>query len=168
MSDGYVDGKNIICGVHGWDYRLDTGVSEYNNSETLPGFRSWVEDGQVFVDEDEIAAWSRAHPQPYDRDAYQGAYQDPTGTADEPYVKYIRKLAADGGKPDRGGRRRALGGAHGRALSFCMTPAPIVTHPCCAEPRRVILSGLARRCAGAFRRNRPASLSESPPESATT
>ena len=25
MSDGYVDGDNLICGVHGWDYRLDTG-----------------------------------------------------------------------------------------------------------------------------------------------
>ena len=36
MSDGHVSGANLICGVHGWDYRLDTGVSEYNNSETLP------------------------------------------------------------------------------------------------------------------------------------
>ncbi len=96
MADGHVDGDNLICGLHGWDYRLDTGISEYNNSETLPQFKAWVEDGQVFVDEDEIAAWARAHPQPFQRDAYQGAYQDPTGTADEPYVKFIRKLANDG------------------------------------------------------------------------
>ena len=96
MSDGYIDGENIICGVHGWDYRFDTGVSEYNNTETLPKFSGWIEDGQVFVDEDEIAEWARAHPQPYIRDAYQGAFQDPTGTAAEPYVKYIRKLANDG------------------------------------------------------------------------
>jgi glutamate synthase domain-containing protein 2/nitrite reductase/ring-hydroxylating ferredoxin subunit len=96
MSDGHIDGDNIICGVHGWDYRLDTGISEYNNSETLPKFSAWVEDGDVVVDEDEIAAWTDAHPQPYDRDAYQGAYQDPTGTADEPYVKLIRKLADEG------------------------------------------------------------------------
>ena len=27
---------------------------------------------------------------------YQGAYQDPTGTADEPHVKFIRKLATEG------------------------------------------------------------------------
>ena len=96
MSDGHVDGPNLICGVHGWDYRLDTGISEYNNSETLPRFNGWVEDGQVFVDEDEIAAWADENPQPYNRDAYQGAYQDPTGTVDEPYVKLIRKLANDG------------------------------------------------------------------------
>ena len=96
MADGFVDGDNLICGVHYWDYRVDTGVSEYNNSETLHKFNSWVEDGRVFVDEDEIGAWARDHPQPYDRDAYQGAFQDPTGTADEPHVKFIRKLASEG------------------------------------------------------------------------
>ena len=96
MADGYVDGDNLICGLHGWDYRLDTGVSEYNNSETLPRFNAWVEEGQVLVDEDEIAAWAKKHPQPYKRDAYQGAYQDPTGTRDEPHVKFIRKLASEG------------------------------------------------------------------------
>ncbi len=26
MSDGHVEGHNLICGVHGWDYRYDTGV----------------------------------------------------------------------------------------------------------------------------------------------
>jgi nitrite reductase/ring-hydroxylating ferredoxin subunit len=96
MSDGHIDGDNLICGVHGWDYRFDTGVSEYNNSETLPKFNAWVEEEQVFVDEDEIAVWAQQHPQPYNRDAYQGAYQDPTGTADEPHVKFIRKLADEG------------------------------------------------------------------------
>ena len=96
MADGHVDGANLICGVHGWDYRIDTGVSEYNNSEALAKFNAWVEDGKVFVDEDEVANWARAHPQPYDRDAYQGAWQDPTGTGDEPHVKFIRKLADEG------------------------------------------------------------------------
>jgi nitrite reductase/ring-hydroxylating ferredoxin subunit len=96
MSDGHVDGDNLICGLHGWDYRIDTGVSEYNNSETLPKFNAWIEDGQVLVDQDEISAWAADHPQPYDRKSYQGAYQDPTGTADEPHVKLIRKLANDG------------------------------------------------------------------------
>jgi hypothetical protein len=96
MADGYVDGDNLICGVHMWDYRLDTGVSEYNNAETLPRFRAWIEDGRVFVDENEIGSWADAHPQPYRRDAYQGAYQDPHGTPDEPHVKLIRQLADEG------------------------------------------------------------------------
>ncbi len=96
MADGYVDGNNLMCGVHGWDYKLDTGVSGYDNSETLSKFEAWVEDGQVFVDEDEIVAWRRQHPQPYQRDAYQGLYQDMTGTPVEPHVKFIRKLADEG------------------------------------------------------------------------
>jgi glutamate synthase domain-containing protein 2/nitrite reductase/ring-hydroxylating ferredoxin subunit len=96
MSDGHVDGDNLICGVHGWDYRMDSGVSEYKNSETLPKFNAWIEDGNVLVDQDEIESWALQHPQPYNRNAYQGAYQDPTGTADEPHVKLIRKLANEG------------------------------------------------------------------------
>lgn len=110
MADGFVDGDNLICGVHGWDYRIDSGVSEYNNSETLPKFNAWVEDGQVYVDEDEISAWALSHPQPYDRQAYQGEYQDPNGTTDEPYVKDIRKLAGDGlSKVGRHGPTAAMG-----------------------------------------------------------
>ncbi len=96
MSDGHVEGDNLICGVHGWDYRVDTGISEYNNSETLPKFDAWIEDGNVLVDQDAIASWAKQHPQPYNRDAYQGTYQDPTGTVDEPHVKLIRKLAGEG------------------------------------------------------------------------
>jgi glutamate synthase domain-containing protein 2 len=96
MSDATVSGNNLVCGLHGWDYRIDTGVSEYNNKETLPRFNSWLEDGKVWVDRDEIADWEKEHPQPYDRSSYQGEYQDPTGTPDEPYVKFIRKLASDG------------------------------------------------------------------------
>ena len=69
MSDGYVEGDNLICGVHYWDYRLDGGVSEYNNSEALPKFAAWTENGEVLVDAEEIAAWAKANPQPFNRDA---------------------------------------------------------------------------------------------------
>lgn len=44
MSDGSIDGASLICGVHGWDYRLDTGISQYNNTETLAKFNAWLED----------------------------------------------------------------------------------------------------------------------------
>jgi glutamate synthase domain-containing protein 2/nitrite reductase/ring-hydroxylating ferredoxin subunit len=119
MSDGHVRGGNLICGVHGWDYRLDTGVSEYKNSEVLQRFESWVEGGRVQVDENEIRAWADAHPQPFDRDAYQGLYQDPTGTADEPYVKYIRALASDGlAKVGHHGPTAAMGVPRGSLPSW--------------------------------------------------
>ena len=35
LSDGTIEGTNLICGVHGWDYRYDTGISEYNSEEVL-------------------------------------------------------------------------------------------------------------------------------------
>ena len=38
LADGRVDGPNLICGVHGWDYRMDTGVSSYDTSDRLRRF----------------------------------------------------------------------------------------------------------------------------------
>ncbi len=96
MSDGCVVGDNLICGLHDWDYRLDTGVSEYNNAEKLDSFTAWIEDDCVNVDKDEIREWAKTHPQPFNRDDFQGDYQDPVGTSDEPHVKFIRKLATHG------------------------------------------------------------------------
>ncbi len=96
LADGYVDGQNLICGVHGWDYRLQTGISEYANDERLPKFGGWVEEDQVFVDADEIADWERQNPQPYDRDAYLGQYADLHVTVDEPNNKLIQGLASYG------------------------------------------------------------------------
>ncbi len=97
LADGHVSGSNLICGLHGWDYRVDSGISAYNNSEQLARFSSWVsDDGEVMIDATEIAAWAAENPQPYDRQAYQGAYQDFHGTDDEPHVGLIRKLASEG------------------------------------------------------------------------
>lgn len=97
MSDGFVRGNNLICGVHYWDYRVDTGVSEYNNEEVLPKFKSWIEGDDVFVDADEIAAWASEHPQPFDRDAYLGLYADTShGTEEEPYTGLIQRYAREG------------------------------------------------------------------------
>ena len=98
MADGSVNGQNLICGVHGWDYRLDTGISEYNNSEALHKFTAWIDkqnDG-VYIDEDEVRSWQRQHPQPYHRDEYQGLYKDFHGTPDEPHTQYIHELAKKG------------------------------------------------------------------------
>jgi glutamate synthase domain-containing protein 2 len=98
LSDGHVDGPNLICGVHHWDYRLDTGVSEYNNAEALHKFTAWIDNAQdaVLVDEAEVAAWAEEHPQPYDREAYLGLYADVHGTAVEPHNKHIQELAKNG------------------------------------------------------------------------
>ncbi|MEL7345813.1 MAG: glutamate synthase-related protein [Pseudomonadota bacterium] len=111
MSDGFVRGKDLICGVHNWDYRLDSGVSAYANDEVLPKFTSWVEDGQVLVDADEINAWAHDNPQPYNRDAYLGLYADTShGTPAEPYTGLIQQYARDGlSKTGHHGRVESMG-----------------------------------------------------------
>jgi glutamate synthase domain-containing protein 2 len=96
LSDGNIQGESIICGVHAWDFRYDTGVSEYDNDESLQKFTAWVEDGHVWVDEEEIAEWGKDHPQFYDRDQYLGLYADAEGTDAEPHVKLIQNLAKNG------------------------------------------------------------------------
>ena len=97
MADGFVRGDDLICGLHNWDYRLDTGVSAYSNDEALPKFTSWVENGQVLVDADEISDWANEHPQPFNREAYLGLYADTShGTAEEPANSLIQNYARDG------------------------------------------------------------------------
>ncbi|NNL73923.1 MAG: Rieske 2Fe-2S domain-containing protein [Silicimonas sp.] len=111
MADGFVSGKNLICGVHYWDYRLDSGVSEYANEEALPKFQSWVDDGQVWVDADEVGAWAQDNPQPFDRDTYLGLYADTShGTEEEPHNALIRQYAKDGlSKTGHHGKVEAMG-----------------------------------------------------------
>lgn len=112
MSDAIVRGDNLVCGVHGWDYRVDTGVSEYDNSEALHRFDSWIdpEADAVFVDAAEVHAWGQANPQPYDRSSYQGLYADVHGTPDEPFTSHIHSLARDGlSKTGHHGPVRAMG-----------------------------------------------------------
>ncbi len=50
----------------------------------------------MLVDADEITEWERYHPQPYDRDAYQGAYHDPHGTPESLTSIRIQEMAANG------------------------------------------------------------------------
>jgi glutamate synthase domain-containing protein 2 len=96
LSDGRVEGPNLICGLHDWDYRLDTGVSAYSNDEALQKFTSWVKKGQVFVNEEEIATWAEEHPQPFERDAYLGLYADTHPEPEEPHVGLIQEYARNG------------------------------------------------------------------------
>ena len=98
LADGHVEGPNLICGVHGWDYRYDTGVSEYENDEALQQFPAEIdrEADSVWVDADAVAEFATTHPQPYRRDEYLGMYQDIHGTPEEPFNTHIQALARDG------------------------------------------------------------------------
>lgn len=96
MSDGTVSGDNLICGLHGWDYRIDTGVSEYNNKEVLHKFTTYLEGDYLCVDEKELDQFEIDHPQPFKRDEYLGQYADTHPEDTEPYTGYIKDLAQNG------------------------------------------------------------------------
>ncbi len=110
LADGFVKGHNLICGVHYWDFKYETGVSEYDEDERLHKFSAWIEDDQVWVDETEIAEWEKDHPQPYARDEYLGLYADTQGTEMESDVGFIQELAKNGlSKLGHHGRVAAMG-----------------------------------------------------------
>lgn len=96
LSDGYVDGHNLICGLHNWDYRIDTGVSEYNNSEVLHKFQSVIRNDEVLIDEQDVLDYEVDHPAAFNRDAYLGIYADTHPESTEPYTRYINELARNG------------------------------------------------------------------------
>ena len=96
MADGRIEGHNLICGVHGWDYRYDTGVSEYNNDEVLFKFATKTDDEKLYVDEAEINDYLSKNAQPFNRDEYLGAYADTHPEDTEPYTGYIKELAKNG------------------------------------------------------------------------
>ncbi len=97
LSDGFVDGHNLICGLHNWDYRYDTGVSEYAPDERLHKFDHHVADGKVYVDQAEVEEFERmAVPPAFNEDEYLGKYQDTHPEAPEPHNRYIQMLAKDG------------------------------------------------------------------------
>lgn len=96
LGDGYVDGDNLFCGLHGWDYRIDTGISAYNNEESLYKFSTTIEDGFVTVDKKEIKKYLDKNPEPFDRDAYLGQYADTAPIDAESLAPYIKNLATNG------------------------------------------------------------------------
>lgn len=97
LSDGFIEGKNLICGLHNWDYRFDTGVSEYAPDEKLRKFKHSIKDGALFVDQAEIEEFEdKEIPPQFNEDEYLGKYQDTHPEAPEPYNRYIQSLAKDG------------------------------------------------------------------------
>ena len=98
LADDHVRGDDLICGLHNWDYRVDSGVSAYNNEESLHKFDAVIDPDAdlVTVRREDVEAFEREHPQPYDRDAYLGLYADIHGAPEEPYNRRIQSLAKHG------------------------------------------------------------------------
>ena len=99
LADGHVAGADLICGVHGWDYRMDTGVSSYDTSDRLRRFRSKIIDGVVYIDRVELADYRQVEGLSLDGpvDEYEHHYNNAhADTAEEPFVAGIHELALHG------------------------------------------------------------------------
>jgi methylamine---glutamate N-methyltransferase subunit C len=110
LADGRIEGDNLVCGLHGWDYRIDTGISAYDNSQSIHRFVSWRVGDDVFVNGAEIDRFLRVNPQPFDRERYQGVFQASHPAPEEPFVEFIHELATNGlSKVGRHGPLAAMG-----------------------------------------------------------
>lgn len=96
LGDGRVEGDLVVCGVHGWRFDSETGVSPVNPAVALTKFPAWVSDGGVYLDARSVAEFKRAHPATYEDDGYQSRWVTPADSADEPFVTQIHELAAHG------------------------------------------------------------------------
>ena len=108
LADGRVEGPNLICGVHGWDYRLDTGVSAYNPAERIYKFACHVQDGEVLVDKADLVEYRSMRPERAVTSTYDRLFDDPhQDTVEEPFVSEIHALARNG-----------LSGMHGEVAAM--------------------------------------------------
>ncbi|MGQ0574326.1 MAG: glutamate synthase-related protein [Pseudonocardia sp.] len=108
LADGRVEGENLICGVHGWDYRLDSGISAYNPAERLHKFTTHRVGDDVAIDKAELAAYRALRPERPVTSTYDRLFDDPhQDTAEEPFVSEIHALA-----------KRGLAGAHGKVAAM--------------------------------------------------
>lgn len=97
LADGNVIGDDLVCGVHGYDFRLDTGVSTYDPGESIHRFRATVIGDGIAIDADDLAGFLTRQPQQRDIDPYSRLYADShQATDEEPYVAEIHSLARDG------------------------------------------------------------------------
>jgi methylamine---glutamate N-methyltransferase subunit C len=117
LADGRVEGQNLICGLHGWDYRLDSGISAYNPAERLYKFGCHVVDGTVHVTKDEVVAYRAMRPERRVTSTYDRFYDDPhQDSPEEPFVSEIHRLAKHG-----------LAGPHGAVAAMGVPRAELPT-----------------------------------------
>jgi methylamine---glutamate N-methyltransferase subunit C len=110
LADGRVVGDDLICSLHGWDYRIETGISAYDHTQCLHRYAVALVDGAVVVDGQEVRAQRTRHPMvevtvtPVSlgggevvTDEYEWHYNNVhNDTLEEPHVGEIHALARDG------------------------------------------------------------------------
>ena len=68
LGDGHMDGANVICPLHQWDYDVHTGVSRYNPGEKVAVYPARQVNGRVEIDADAVP------PKPRFKSEYLGLW----------------------------------------------------------------------------------------------
>lgn len=68
LGDGWMDGPNVICPLHQWDYDVRTGISRWNSHEVVAVYPVQVDGDNVQIDADAVP------PKPRFQDEYLGLY----------------------------------------------------------------------------------------------
>lgn len=61
LSEGKIDGDNLVCKRHGWFYPFVKEIYEHGKEESVPRFPAWIEKGKVWVEPDVIVEWVKAN-----------------------------------------------------------------------------------------------------------
>jgi len=64
LSQGIVFGNSVACPLHNWTIGLADGQAQAPDEGCTPKFRVKVEDGQVFLDADELASHATTETRP--------------------------------------------------------------------------------------------------------
>ena len=64
LSQGIVFGHSVACPLHNWTIRLCDGQAAAPDEGCTPKFQVKVEDGQVFLDADELASHATTETRP--------------------------------------------------------------------------------------------------------
>ena len=72
LGDGHMDGPNVICPLHQWDYDVKTGVSRYDVTEKVAIYPTQVVGDRVEIDADAVS------PKPRFDNEYLGLWTRPS------------------------------------------------------------------------------------------
>jgi len=65
LGDGTLQGENIVCPLHGYDYDLHSGISRFDVTERIGVYPVRIHRGEIQVDADEVPALPVAHDEGY-------------------------------------------------------------------------------------------------------
>ncbi len=92
LADGYVDGKYLTCGLHGWRYEIKTGELEGDPGQCLKKLTVTIEEWDILIDRNELNELKLGNQE----------QSQPLNIKEEPYIEHIHALAKNGLKESHG------------------------------------------------------------------